>query len=96
MLLELNSETHSNHVVFKNGKKLTYTVMLRAIYGMLVAALLFYKNFCGDLENIGFDFNPCGPHVTNRIKFGKQHTVIFHVDYVMPNRVKPKVDYKFK
>ena len=54
ILLELDSETCSNHVVFENKKKVIYGVVLKSIYGMLVALLLFYKKFCRDLENIGF------------------------------------------
>ena len=54
MLLELNSEMYSRHVLFENIKKLIYVVVLREIYGMLVVFILLYKKFCGDLENIGF------------------------------------------
>ena len=63
---------------------------------MLVAALLFYGKFCGDLENIGFEFNTYNPCVANRIKVGKQHTVIFYVDNIMPSNVNPKVNDNFK
>ena len=34
----------------KNVKKLIYVVVLIEIYGMLVAVILFYNNFCGDFE----------------------------------------------
>ena len=61
ILVELNSEMYRNHVVFENGKKLIYVFVLKAVYGMLVAALLFYKKFCGDLEKMGFEFNHYDP-----------------------------------
>ena len=54
MLFELDSETYRNHVLFENEKKLIYDVVLRSIYGILVAELLLYKKFHKDLENIGF------------------------------------------
>ena len=54
--------------MFENGKKMIYFIVLREIYRMLVSALLFYKNVFGDLENIGFYFNPYNPCVANRIK----------------------------
>ena len=63
---------------------------------MLVAALLFYKQFHGDLENIGFEFNPLYLCVANRIKVGKKPTVIFHVYNIMYSHVNPKVNDKFK
>ena len=47
MLLELDSETYINHMVFENK-----------IYGMLVSSILLYNKFCIDLVNIGFHFNP--------------------------------------
>ena len=83
-------------MVFENGKILIYVAVLRAIYGMIVAFLLFYKKFCGDLENIGFEFNPYYPCVSNRIKVGKQHTVRFHVDEVISSHIKPKVNGNLK
>ena len=70
--------------------------MLRAIYGMLVAEPLFYSKFCGYLENIGFKFNSFNPYVANKIKFGKQQTVIFHVDIFIFIHVNPKVNDNFK
>ena len=43
--------------VFENGKKVVYVQVIRALYGMLIAALLWYKQFKKDLENDGFIFN---------------------------------------
>ena len=63
---------------------------------MIVAKLLLYKKFCGDLENIRLEFNPYNPYVDHRIKVGEQHTVRFHVDDVMSSHVNPMVNYKFK
>ena len=48
-LLEPDSETYSKYVVFENGKKVIYIVVLRSIYGILLSVLLFYKKFLGDL-----------------------------------------------
>ena len=96
MLLELDTETYNKHVVFENGKKAIYFVVFRAIYGMLVASLLLYKKFCGDLEKVVFEFNPYDTCVTNMIRVGKKHTVIFHVEDNMSSHVKPKVNDMFK
>ena len=83
-------------MVFENSKKIIYVVVLSAIYLILVSALLIYNKFCGYLGNIGFEFNPYNPCVANRIRVGKQHTFIFHVDDVISSHVNPKVNYKFK
>ena len=37
MLGEMDSEMYRKHVVFENGKKVIYVVLLIAMYGMLVA-----------------------------------------------------------
>ena len=94
--VELYSETKRKQVVFEHGKKLVHVVVLRSVYGMLVASLLFYKKYLGDLEKIGFEFNPYNPCVANRIKVVKQHTVSLRVDNVMSSHVKPKVNDNFK
>ena len=63
---------------------------------MFAALILFYEKFCGELEKIGFGFNPYNPCVDNKIKVGKEHTVILHVDYFMSSHVNPKVNNSFK
>ena len=74
LLVNIAPEIYGPHVVYKNGHKVLYLQVVRALYGMLVAALLWYKKFCADLESIGFKFNPYDPCVANRIVNGKQHT----------------------
>ena len=55
-------------------------IVLKAIYGMLQSALLFYQQFRKDLEEYGFIFNPYDPCVANKMVNGKQFTITFHVD----------------
>ena len=62
---------------------------------MLVAALLWYRTFCRDLESIGFIFNPFDPCVANRIIRSKQHTIRFHVNDVMSSHVNERVNSMF-
>ena len=80
MLVQLCPEVYGPYVVFENGRQLLYVQVLRAIYGMLQAALLWYKKFKNDLEEQGFKFNPYDPCVANRMIKGSQHTMLFHVD----------------
>ena len=75
MLVQLCPEVYGPYVVFENGRKLLYVQVLRAIYGMLQAALLWYKKFKNDLEEQGFKFNPYEPCVANRMIKGSQHTI---------------------
>ena len=62
---------------------------------MLVASLLWYKKFRSDLEKDGFKFNPYDPCVANRMKYGKQHTIRFHVDDIMSSHKNKKVNDEF-
>ena len=42
-----------------------YVRLLKALYRMLRATLLFYKRLRKDLENMGFEINPYDPCVAN-------------------------------
>lgn len=95
MLVQLNPELYGKFVVYENGRKVLYVQVLRAIYGMLQSSLLWYQKLRGDLEEIGFEFNPYDPCVANRIQNGKQQTILFHVDDLKSSHVDPKVNDKF-
>ena len=69
--------------------------MLKVIYGMLQAALLWYNKFRQELEKEGFEFNPYDPCMGNRTKIGSQHMIRFHVDDVMSSHINPKVNDDF-
>ena len=95
ILIKLAPEVYGPFVVFQNGKKVLHVQVLKALYGMLVAALLWYKRLRDDLEEIGFEFNPYDPCVANRIINGKQHTVCFHVDDLKSSHVQSGVNTEF-
>ena len=75
LLVKLAPNVYRSFVVYENKKKVLYLEVLRALYGMLVAALLWYKKLKKDLEGIGFKFNPYDTCVCNRMVRKKQHTV---------------------
>ena len=95
MLLEIAPEVYGPYVVYENGRKVLYVQVLRALYGMLVSALLWYKQFRSDLESYGFVFNPYDPCVANKIVDGTQHTIRFHVDDLKSSHMKAKVNDLF-
>jgi hypothetical protein len=57
ILVELAPDLYGPYVVLEEGKRVLHLQVLRALYGMLVAALLGYRQFRDDLESIGFKFN---------------------------------------
>jgi hypothetical protein len=96
MLVDINPNLYSSKIVFENGKKVIYVWVLKAIYGMLEAALLWYKKFKLKLEQNGFKFNPYDPCVANKDVKGKQQTIIFHVDDLKSSHQDPKVNDEFE
>ena len=64
----------------KSGQKVLIVECLNAVYGTMVAALLYYKKFVKSLTKHGFKLNPYDGCVANKIVKGKQITICFHVD----------------
>jgi hypothetical protein len=64
----------------KTEQKVLIVECLNAVYGTMVAALLYYKKFVKSLVKQGFKLNPYNRCVTNKIVKKKQITVCFHVD----------------
>ena len=57
MLVNIAPEVYTDYVREDNGKKVVYVKMLKALYGMLQSAILYYKKFKADIEDIGFKVN---------------------------------------
>ncbi len=64
----------------KSGQKVLIVECLNAVYGLMVAALLYYKKFVKSLTKKGFELNPYDGCVANKTVNGKQITICFHVD----------------
>ena len=69
--------------------------MLKALYGILIASILYYKKFWKDIESIGFEVNPYDACFPNRMVNGNQHTFAWHVDNLKSSHVYPKVNNIF-
>jgi len=91
MLEEIDPKTYKPYVTNdKNGTKQLVVQCLNAIYGTMVASLLYYRKFCASLTSIGFEFNPYDPCVANKMINGKQMTIAFHVDDCKISHEDPK------
>ena len=91
ILIELDTQLYSPYVTYEKGQPVIYLHVLKAIYGMLTSAMLFYQKLRKDLENYGFEINPYDPCVANKIINGKQMTVTWHVDDMKISHKDPKV-----
>jgi hypothetical protein len=96
MLVNINPELYGPAVVLENQKKVLYVEVLKAIYGMPEAALLWYKTFRKDLEDIGFIFNPYDPCGANKKVQGSQQTILFHVDDLKSSHKMKSVNDRFE
>jgi hypothetical protein len=54
--------------------------MLKAMYGLLRSALLFYLKLVEDLRADGFELNEYDPCVANKMVNGTQLMVTWHLD----------------
>jgi hypothetical protein len=97
MVDELNPELYGPYVVYERNRrnKVLYVQVMRAIYGMLEAAILWYNKFRGELKQKGFKFNPYDPCVANCTEKGSQHTLLFHVDDLKSSHKDSKVNDQF-
>ncbi len=64
---------------------------LTALYGTMVALLLYYKKFVKCLKLNGFRLNPYDPFMANKQVKGEQSTVCFHVEDCKILHLIPKV-----
>ena len=76
---KMNPE-HFKFFVMEGGAKVLYVRLVKAIYGCVKSALLWYKLFTTMLEDMGFELNPYGPCITNCIIKGMQCMVVWYVD----------------
>ena len=57
-----------------------YVRLSKALYGIVRAALLFYKRLRSLLEDKGFEINYYDQCVANKMVDGSQKTVFWHAD----------------
>ena len=79
ILCDVDKE-YKQYVTYEKGKKVLYVRVLRALYGCLESALLWYELYSSTLEGMGFKLNPYDLCVANKIINGKQCTITFYVD----------------
>jgi hypothetical protein len=84
-----------DYVEWEKGQKVLYVRVIKAIYGLLESAMLFYRKLRNDLEKTGFKVNPYDPCVANKTINGKQMTVSWHVDDLKVSHVSKEVVKEF-
>ena len=95
MLVEIAPEAYKGQVIYEGKTKVLYVQVLKAIYGMLQSAMLFYKKLRKDLEEYGFVINLYDPYVANKMVNSSQHTITWHVNDLKSSHKDPKVNDEF-
>ncbi len=84
IMCDVNPE-YKKDVVYETGRKnkpVKYLCVrvLRALYGCIESALLWYDLYLTTLQGLGFKINPYNRCVANKVINASQCTVIFYVD----------------
>jgi hypothetical protein len=79
----------------KKGENQLILQCLNAIYGKIIASLLYYSKLVKTLKINGFKLNPYDLCVGNRMINGKQQTCCFHVDDCMIACIDAKFNNQF-
>ena len=96
ILLELSPGVYDNDVCYEGKNQILYVQLLKALYGMMIASILYYKKFKKDIEAIRFVAKPYDICVANHMVNGKQHTITWHVDEDLKSlHEDPKVNDEF-
>jgi len=92
LLVPVNPEKYCPYMMVEHGKKVVYVQLLKALYGMLQAALLFWQNLSSFLiDTLEFVPNQYDSCVVNKMIDGKQCTIVWCVDDLKISHVDPAV-----
>ena len=81
VLLKIDLEFYGTFVTsYKKGDKVRIVKLLNAIYGTMVASLLYYNKFVKILNKNGLQLNLYNPCAANIIINDKKKTIFFQAD----------------
>ena len=95
ILLNIDYNMYSPYITHEWGEKVLYVELLKALYGTLRAARLFWEKLTSKLQEWGFSLNPYNLCVANKMVKGKQLTVVWHVDNLKVLHVNSQVVEEF-
>jgi hypothetical protein len=76
LMVQVDPELYGPYLIKSaKGESILYVRMLKAMYGLLRSALLFYLKLVKDLRAYGFELNEYDPCVANKMVNGAQMTV---------------------
>ena len=91
MLVKMDPKLYRKYIKDEHGKPVLYVELLKALYGTMRAALLFWKLLSSKLVLWGFEINPYDWCLANKMIDGKQCTILWHVDDLKISHVDAEV-----
>ena len=91
LLAKIDPPTYQEYVHHRRGEPYIYCRLNVALYGTLLAAVLFWKKLTRFLVDCGFVVNPYDWCVVNKMIDGKQCTILWHVDDLKISHVDAEV-----
>ena len=96
MLLQIDHEMYKDYVVIEKGEQVMYMELLKAFYGTLQAAHLFWQKLSKQLIDVwGFVPNKYDDCVVNKMINGHHMTVVWHVNNLKLSHLDTKEVDKF-
>ena len=74
------NNSYKTYVIYEFGKKILFMILLKSLYVIMQATLLWYRTFVKYLKADEFEINKYNSCIANKIVNGKQCTVCWHVD----------------
>ena len=91
LLLQVDQKRYEPFLTEEKGKPVLYVQLIKALYGTLQAAYLFWLDLSAELEKMGFVRNDYDLCVANKTINGKQCTIVWHVDDLKISHVEQAV-----
>ena len=91
LLMEIDDDMYQPNMVMEKGKPVIYVGLLKALYGTLRAARLFWETLSGKLQEWGFTLNASDSCVANKYLDGQQCTITWHIDDLKISHVDEQV-----
>ena len=91
LFMRVDPTKYTKFLTTENGKEVMYAQLVKALYGTLQAAYLFWKDLTGYLIEQGFKLNMYDNCVANKQINGMQCTILWHVDDMKISHAKDAV-----
>ena len=80
LLTKCDPKLYRQYVVTENNKPVLYVEQIKALYGTLRTALIFWRKLTSKLVEWGFAINPYDWCIADKQINGQQCTLVWHVD----------------